>query len=237
MHWIDPSTRELLDLMVERVARLPVLLLSTFRPEFVPPWVGQPHVTALLLSRLGRREGAVLVRRVAGGSLLDALVDEIVERTDGVPLFVEELTKAVLEAGGDAARTLAAVSPAMLAVPATLHASLMARLDRLGPAAREVAQVGAAIGREFSHELLAAVAGLGEDGLAAALDQLVAAGLVFRRGDAPAAATCSSTRWSATRPTARSCASGGAGSTPVSPARSRSGSPRADGSPSCWRTT
>ena len=100
VHWIDPSSRELLDLAVERAARLPVLLLVTFRPEFQPPWTGQPHVTALALNRLGPREGAALVRRVAGGAALpDELVAEIVERTDGVPLFLEELTKAVLEAG------------------------------------------------------------------------------------------------------------------------------------------
>ena len=153
----------------------------TFRPEFEPPWTGQPHVTALTLDRLGRREAAVLVRRITGDAALpDGLVAEIVERTDGVPLFVEELTKAVLEA--EAAGTIAATPPAALAVPATLHASLMARLDRLGPAAREVAQVGAVIGREFSHELLAVVADRGEEELAAALGQLADAGLVFRRG-------------------------------------------------------
>jgi len=185
-HWIDPSSRELLDLAVERVARLPVLLLVTFRPEFEPPWIGQPHVAALTLSRLGPREAAALVRRVAGGAALaDDLVAEIVARTDGVPLFVEELTKAVLEAG--AAGTVAATPPAALAVPATLHASLVARLDRLGPGAREVAQVGAAVGREFSHELLAAVAGRDEAGLAAALDRLAGAGLVTRRGAPPTA--------------------------------------------------
>ena len=144
-------------------------------------------MTALALDRLGRREAAALVRRIAGDAALpDELVAEIVERTDGVPLFVEELTKAVLEAGGEPGR-IAATAPAALAVPATLHASLMARLDRLGPAAREVAQVGAVIGREFSHELLAAVADRGEDELAAALDQLAGAGLVFRRGEGPEA--------------------------------------------------
>jgi predicted ATPase/class 3 adenylate cyclase len=181
-HWIDPSSRELLDLAVERAARLRVLLLITFRPEFEPPWTGRPHVTALALDRLGRREAAVLVRRIAGDAALpDGLVAEIVERTDGVPLFVEELTKAVLET--EATGTIAATPPAALAVPATLHASLMARLDRLGPAAREVAQVGAVIGREFCHELLAAVADRGEEELAAALGQLADAGLVFGRGE------------------------------------------------------
>ena len=179
-HWIDPSSRELLDLAVARAASLRVLLLVTFRPEFEPPWTGQPHVTALVLNRLGRREAAALVRRVAGSATLpEVMLAEIVERTDGVPLFLEELTKAVLEAG--AAGTIAATPPAAMAVPATLHASLLARLDRLGPTAREVAQVGAVIGREFSHELLADVAGLDAPGLASALDQLTGAGLVFRR--------------------------------------------------------
>ena len=162
MHWIDPSSRELLELAVERAARLPVLLLITFRPEFEPPWADRPHVTALALNRLsGGGRGA----RAAGrgrSCLPDELVAEIVERTDGVPLFLEELTKAVVEAGTDRRAILTANPPAVLAVPATLHASLMTRLDRLGPAARQMAQVGAVIGREFSHELLAAVAALGE---------------------------------------------------------------------------
>jgi class 3 adenylate cyclase/predicted ATPase len=186
-HWIDPSSRELLDLMVARTADLPLLLVVTHRPEFQPPWTGQPHATTLVLTRLARREGASLVRRVAGADLPEALVEEIVERTDGVPLFVEELTKAVLEVGADATRTLGTAAPMVMAVPATLHASLLARLDRLGAAAREVAQVGAAIGREFPHELLAAVAGLDEDELTGALDQLAGAELVFRRGASPEA--------------------------------------------------
>ncbi len=189
VHWIDPSSRELLDLVVERVARLPVLLLITFRPELERSWTGRPDMTALSLNRLGPTEAAAIVRRVTGGAALpDALVAEIVERTDGVPLFLEELTKAVLEAGtGRAGGILAASPPAALTVPATLHASLMTRLDRLDPAARRTAQVGAVIGRDFSHELLAAVAGLREDELATALDQLAGAGLVFRHGEGPEA--------------------------------------------------
>lgn len=187
VHWIDPSSRELLDLMIERVPRLPVLLLVTFRPEFQSPWTGQAHVTVLALSRLDRREGAALVQRVVGnGDLPSDVVAEIIERTDGVPLFIEELTKAVLE-GGNAGIVLSRAAATALNVPATLHASLMARLDRLGSAAKEVAQVGAAIGREFSHELLAAVAQRNKGDLNAALDQLVGAGLVFRRGAPPLA--------------------------------------------------
>jgi tetratricopeptide (TPR) repeat protein len=181
IHWVDPSSRELLDMMVERAARLPVLLIITFRPEFLPPWTGQAHVSTLTLSRLGRREGAVLVERVAGNNVLsNEITTEIVERTDGIPLFVEELTKAML----DEAAT-GAVSAAPLAVPATLSASLMARLDRLGPVARETAQVGAAIGREFTYGLVQAVADRDDDPLRAALDQLVDAGLIFRRGLLP----------------------------------------------------
>jgi predicted ATPase len=187
LHWIDPSSRELLDLVVERVPRLPVLVLVTFRPEFQPPWTGQAHVTVLVLNRLDRREGAALVRRVVGTEALPGdVVAEIVERTDGVPLFVEELTKAVLE-GGNAETALSRAGATTLNVPATLHASLMARLDRLGSAAKEVAQVGAALGREFPYELLAAVAQRNAAELDAALDQLVVAGLAFRRGTPPQA--------------------------------------------------
>ena len=144
---------------VDRIKTLPVLLIVTFRPEFNAPWVGQSHVTSLTLNRLGEREAAAIIARLVGNKALPAdVLAEIVERTDGIPLFVEEMTKAVLEAEseGAARRTVAAVPSPALAVPASLHASLMARLDRLGPA-KEVAQIGAAIGREFSHALLAAV--------------------------------------------------------------------------------
>ncbi|MGW1423371.1 AAA family ATPase [Bradyrhizobium manausense] len=186
VHWIDPSSRELLDLVVERVQHLPVLLLITFRPEFERIWAGQAHVTMLSLSRLDRREGAALVQQVIGeGTLGSDVVSEIVERTDGVPLFLEELTKAVLEADDRVAGTFSRVSRTALAIPATLHASLMARLDRLGSPAKEVAQVGAAIGREFSYELLRAVAQRSSAELDEALDQLVSAELIFRRGMPP----------------------------------------------------
>ncbi|RWQ52882.1 AAA family ATPase [Mesorhizobium sp.] len=187
VHWIDPSSRELLDLVVERVPLLPVLLLLTFRPEFQPPWTGQAHVTVLVLNRLDRREGAALVQRVVGtGELPSEVVAEIIERTDGVPLFVEELTKAVLE-GGNTRTVLSRAAATALNVPATLHASLMARLDRLGSTVKEIAQVGAVLGREFSYELLAAVAQRNAADLNGALDQLVGAGLVFCRGTQPLA--------------------------------------------------
>jgi hypothetical protein len=192
VHWMDPTSLELLDLMVERVRRLPVLLLATFRPEFTPPWVGQAQVATMALARLDRRDGAALVERLIGPravSLPSEIVAEIVERADGVPLFVEELTKAVLETtqASDAAGALTVVPRPTLAAPATLHALLMARLDRLGPAVKEVAQIGSAIGREFSYELLAAVAQTGQKALQEALAGLAEAGLVFQRGTPPEA--------------------------------------------------
>jgi class 3 adenylate cyclase len=181
MHWIDPTSHEVMNRTVERIRRLPVLLLMTFRPEFNPPWIGQPHVTMMALSRLDQREGAALVERIVGDKLPAVIVNEIVDRTDGVPLFVEELAKALLELdldGRNAASLLSTAPSAAHAVPATLQASLMARLDRLGPA-KEVAQIGAVIGREFSYALLAAVSSLSEQELRAAVEQLSASGLVF----------------------------------------------------------
>src|SRR5450631_550398 len=159
-HWVDPTSLEVLGRTVDRIKTLPTLLIVTSRPEFNAPWVGQSHVTSLTLNRLGEREAAGIIARLVGNKKLPAdVLAEIVERTDGIPLFVEEMTKAVLEAEseGAARRTVAAVPSPALAVPASLHASLMARLDRLGPA-KEVAQIGSAIGREFSHALLALVA-------------------------------------------------------------------------------
>src|SRR6202030_469935 len=157
--------------------------------EFNAPWVGQSHVTSLTLNRLGEREVATIIARLAGNEELPTdVMAEIVERTDGIPLFVEEMTKAVLEAEseGAARRTIAAVPSPALAVPASLHASLMARLDRLGPA-KEVVQIGSAIGREFSHALLALVARKSEAELGSALDRLVQAGLLSRQGVPPQA--------------------------------------------------
>jgi class 3 adenylate cyclase/predicted ATPase len=188
-HWIDPTSRELLDLTVDRVRRLSVLLAITFRPEFQPPWGGRSHVASLALNRLGERDAEALVQKLAGNAALTPdIVAEIVERTDGVPLFVEELTKAVLESAGQGDRVaavLATTSLAALSVPATLHASLMARLDRLGPAPKEIAQIGAVLGREFAYELIEPVAQRHEKELQAALGQLSDAGLLFCRGTAP----------------------------------------------------
>jgi predicted ATPase/class 3 adenylate cyclase len=188
VHWSDPTTQELLGLTIEHLQRLPVLLLITYRPEFNPPWPAQPHVSALALARLGRREGAAMVEWVVRDKPLPAEVAaQIVAKTDGVPLFVEELTKTVLESGllrdaGDHYELSGPLPP--LAIPSTLHDSLLARLDRLA-LVKEVAQIGAALGREFSHALLASVADRPEAELQAVLDQLVAAELVYRRGAAP----------------------------------------------------
>jgi class 3 adenylate cyclase len=189
VHWIDPSSREMLDLMVERVRQLPVLLIITFRPEFNPPWIGLPHVTAMGLSRLDQRDGEALVHEMTKShvGLSGEIVAEIVKHTDGVPLFLEELTKAMLEASTAAAPGPQAARRSTLAIPPTLQALLMARLDGLGPSAKETAQMAAALGREFSYELLAAITQGNEPVLQGSLDRLVGAGLVFQRGTPPQA--------------------------------------------------
>jgi class 3 adenylate cyclase/predicted ATPase len=188
-HWTDPTSLELFGRIVDRITTLRALLIVTFRPEFEPPWIGRPHVTALTLNRLAQRDIDAMIDGVVGNKLIPASIrQDIIERTDGIPLFVEEMTKAVLEAEseGRARRTAAHVPASALAVPASLHASLMARLDRLG-SAKEVAQIAAAIGREFSHALLAAVVGKPETELNLALERLIAAGLLFRQGLPPQA--------------------------------------------------
>jgi class 3 adenylate cyclase len=190
VHWIDPTSLELLTVAVDRVPQLPVLLLITARPEFTPPWPHYAHVTTVALTRLGRPEGAAIIERIAGGKALpEDVVDQILARTDGVPLFVEELTKTVLESGvlqeRDGHYVLEHRLPS-LAIPTTLHDSLLARLDRLAPV-REVAQIGAVVGRQFSYELLNAVTRLPREKLGEALDQLVRSELVFRRGEIPQA--------------------------------------------------
>ena len=185
-HWIDPTSLELFDRAVDRIASRPVLLIMTFRPEFEPPWIGGPHVSALTINRLARRDIDVMIDRVVGNKRLPVNIrQDIIERTDGIPLFVEEMTKAVLEAGSEGAQHAAATVPSpALAVPASLHASLMARLDRLGPS-KEVAQIGSVIGRKFSHALLAALVRKPEAELDEALQRLIAAGLLFRQGVPP----------------------------------------------------
>jgi class 3 adenylate cyclase/predicted ATPase len=186
-HWADPTSLEVFSRVVDRLRNLRVLLIVTFRPEFDPPWIGRPYVTALTLNRLAQRDIETVIDNVVGNKLIPANIrQDIVERTDGIPLFVEEMTKAVLEAEseGAAQQTVASFPSPALAVPASLQASLMARLDRLG-AAKELAQVGATIGREFSHALLSAVVSKPEPELASALDRLIDAGLLFRQGVPP----------------------------------------------------
>jgi class 3 adenylate cyclase/predicted ATPase len=185
-HWADPTSLELVDLVLERISVLPVLLIVTFRPEFEPPWIGLPHVTAMTINRLGRHDIDAMIDRIVDNKRLPPGVrEDLIERTDGIPLFIEEITKAVIEAEEDEAhRTIADIPPPRLAIPATLHASLMARLDRLGPA-KETAQIGSVIGREFSHALLEAVAQKSRVDLETELQRLIAAGLLFRHGTPP----------------------------------------------------
>jgi class 3 adenylate cyclase/tetratricopeptide (TPR) repeat protein len=190
VHWIDPTSLELLARTVERLHSMRVLLLMTARPEFTPPWPGHAHVSTLPLTRLSARDGAALVERVTGGKPLPKeVLSQILARTDGVPLFVEELTKTILESGQlqeQGGRYILESPLPSLAIPTTLHASLTARLDRLS-SVRDVAQIGAVIGREFSYELLSAVAGLSRNKLDEALEQLVRSALIFRRGTNPQA--------------------------------------------------
>jgi predicted ATPase/class 3 adenylate cyclase len=187
LHWADATSLEVLDLTVERVRALPVLALFTFRPEYEAPWTGLSHVTSIALDRLAPAEVEILAEHVAGRPLPPEVTAQIVAKTDGVPLFVEELTKAVLEGGllvaGPQGWRLDGPLPPF-AIPATLQDSLAARLDRLAPV-KEIAQIGAAIGREFSYPLLRAVAGRDEPALRAALAQLEEAELLFRSGKPP----------------------------------------------------
>jgi predicted ATPase len=188
VHWIDATSQEALDLLVPRLRDLRVLLIVTYRPEYIPKWSEQAHITTLGLNRLGRRQGAELVRKLGRGKVFpQEILNQIVAHTDGVPLFVEELTKSVLESKllrdeGD--RYVLQGQLPSLAIPTTLRDSLIARLDRLAPI-REVAQIGACIGREFSYELLAAVSPLKGQKLDEALEQLTGSGLLFRRGTPP----------------------------------------------------
>ena len=187
-HWADPTSLELFDLIVARASSLPLLAIVTFRPEFVAPWVGRPQVTLVSLNRLPRRLCAEMIGHVTGSKVLPQMVsDQINDRTDGVPLFIEELTKAVVESGllvntQDRYDTMGPVAP--LAIPTSLQESLLARLDRLAPTT-DVVQIAAALGRQFSHELISAVSALTSQKLDDALTQLVNAELIFRHGAAP----------------------------------------------------
>ena len=188
LHWADPTTLEVADLLIDRVKTMPLLIVFTHRPEFQNRWADHGHVVSLTLSRLTRAQSAAMVSRATGGKAIPPdLLEQILAKTDGVPLFVEELTKSILESGeltesGDhyeyAGRSHS------VTIPATLRDSLMARLDRYAPV-KEIAQIGAAIGREFSYELVSAVAPLSKTELGDALTQLTDSGLAFRRGTPP----------------------------------------------------
>ena len=178
MHWADPSTRELIDHLIRRLTGLRVLLIITYRPEYSAPWAGHAGVTSLMLSRLEHKEAAMLAEQFATHLVLpQAVIDQIIVQSDGVPLFIEELTQAIVEAEPHATSPLSQVS-----VPATLQASLLARLDRM-PTARHVAQIGSVFGREFPRALFGAVADMPAETIDEGLDRLVAAGLLFRRGE------------------------------------------------------
>ncbi len=178
IHWIDPTSLELIELCVDAAEYQKVLVVMTSRPGAAPTWIDRPHVTHMPLNRLPRSHASVMIKGIArSASLSPVLIEQILERADGVPLFIEELTKAVIESG-----ETATVSSVAQSIPSTLQASLMARLDRLSPI-REVAQIGAAIGREFSFELLRAVYRFSEDQLKEALLQLITAELIYRRSD------------------------------------------------------
>jgi class 3 adenylate cyclase/tetratricopeptide (TPR) repeat protein len=187
-HWIDPTSLDVFSRLVARLPGLRALLVIAFRPEFAAPWVGRSHVATLSLNRFGRRQAVEMIGRVTGDKALPAdVLEQIVAKTDGVPLFVEELTKTVLESGllreEKGAYVLAAdLTP--LAIPSTLQDSLMARLDRLAPV-KEIAQIGAAIGREFSFRLLEAVSPITGAALRGALGQLMASELIYGRGAPP----------------------------------------------------
>ena len=187
-HWADPTTLEVLDLLIDRMKSVPLLVVLTHRPEFQSRWSAQGHVGALTLSKLTRVQSAAMVSTLAGGKALPAaLLEQVLIKTDGVPLFVEELTKSILESGelkeaGDHYEYDG--SAHAVTIPGTLRDSLMARLDRFVPV-KEIAQIGAAIGREFSYELIAAVASIPKVQLDDALVQLTEAGLAFRRGTPP----------------------------------------------------
>jgi DNA-binding response OmpR family regulator/class 3 adenylate cyclase/predicted ATPase len=187
-HWLDPTSLEYLSLLVELIPKLPVMMLITARPEFVPPWPIHAHMTCVTLARLSREDALRLVEHVVGGKPLPKeVMSQILSQTDGVPLFIEELTKTLLESGilREGPNTYEMIGPyPSHAIPKTLHGSLLARLDRLGPA-KEIAQIGAVIGREFSHELLSAICTSSEGELKRALQELISSELIFRRGAPP----------------------------------------------------
>jgi class 3 adenylate cyclase len=189
MHWIDPTSLELLHLIVDRAQVLPTLLVVTFRPEFSPPWAERPQVTALTLDRLNDERSAMIADRTAGKTLPPEVLGQIATRAEGVPLFVEELTKAVLESGSvqDRGDHFILDKPLLTgAIPVTLNDVLMARLDR-SPGVKEMAQTASVIGREFSYETIRAVSDQDDGSLQGSLDQLTQGGLLVQQGVLPQA--------------------------------------------------
>jgi predicted ATPase len=185
LHWADPSTLEFLVLCLDQVPTARMLMLLTFRPEFTPPWTTRSHVSHLVLSRLGRKQTGAIVEQIPGGKALPSeLLHQIVAKTDGVPLFVEELTKMVVETESDVGAQHAVPRP--LGIPSTLQDALMARLDRLGTA-KEVAQQAAVVGRELTYEVLSAISPLTEATLQQELSKLVKSELLYQRGLPPQA--------------------------------------------------
>ena len=187
-HWIDPTSIELMDRIIRRVVDLPVMIIVTYRPEFTPRWLDLGHVTTLNLNHLERSQVVALVRNTAGGKALPgAIVEQIAAKSQGVPLFIEEITRAILESGDleeDGERYILRGSIRDFAIPSTLQDSLIARLDRLG-VAKDVALTASIIGREFSYELLHAVASVSQATLLVGLEQLVRSDLLGQRGTPP----------------------------------------------------
>lgn len=187
-HWLDPTTLDLMTRIIDRIRQMRVLLLITFRPDFRPVWAEYSHVTLLTLNRLPRRQSAELIATMTGGKVLPQEVQQaILAKTDGVPLYIEELTENLLETGllseGTDSFTLKAPLKDMV-IPDSLQALLMERVDRLGPV-KEIVQIGAAIGREFTYELLRAIVEITDGQLYSALDRFVASGLILQEGERP----------------------------------------------------
>ena len=187
-HWIDPTSLELLNKVIGRLAELPVMIIVTYRPEFTPPWLNLGHVTMLKLNRLARGQVANLIQKTAGGKMLpDAIVEQIATKSQGVPLFIEEITQWILESGSleaDGERYVLRQSIRDFTIPSTLQDSLIARLDRLG-SAKDVVLTASIIGREFSYELIEAVSSTPRETLLADLERLVQSDLLGQSGAAP----------------------------------------------------
>ncbi len=177
-HWIDPSMMDFVSELMPRITQQPIMILVTYRPENIPYWPTHPHLTSISLSRLGRKHAALIAHSVGGQELMDVMIEKIVQRADGIPLYIEELTKSVIESFSSSTSVDSSI------IPPTLQLSLMARLDRLDQA-KDIAQIGAVIGREFSYDLLHSISAKTDDELKSGLEKLLDAGLIFKRGVTP----------------------------------------------------